>query len=102
MRVPSPLTIDQVRLNPGPERLATEDSSSKVERATFRIVHRRIELLAVQHEERLEGRVADTFVAIDKGMIQHEGVNERGALGREAEIQIGAIKRGPRLREGRF
>ena len=89
-------------LNPRAERLATECAGGKVQKAPLRLLDCRVKLLPVQHEERFERRVADALVAINERMIQDQSVGKRGALGRKADVQIGSVKGGTRLRDGRL
>ena len=64
------------------------------------LVDRRIDLEAVQQQERLHCGVGDPHVAIQKRMIHHQGERERRSLLDGRSVEIDTIEGHSRLRQG--
>jgi len=75
---------EEVRLGPAPTRHAEDGFLS--------LMHRRIELMAIEEEECLKGRMADTLVPIGERVVLHQRESERGRLFRQVRIQVGPAK----------
>ena len=88
--------------NPSHELIAAAVAARYIENHSFRLVHRRVELESVQQQNRLEGGVANPFVAVDERVVLDQRKRQRGSLGRQVGIQILACERHPRLRSGRL
>src|SRR2546422_1626604 len=74
----------------------------QIEHDAFLITDRRIDLGAVQNEERLHGGMANALVAIEESVALEQGKAQRRCLLHQRGIQVGSTKAGLGLRDGRF
>jgi hypothetical protein len=54
-----------------------DKAGSKIEHEALLFVHRRDDLRAVQHQERLHGRVGNALVSVQERVIESEGEPQR-------------------------
>ena len=82
--------------------LTIEDASSHIEHQSFLFIYFRNDLEAVQNEKDFHRSVSDPFIAIQKRMIEREGVTQRGGLRRECRVKVGSAEGRARLGECRL
>ncbi len=75
-------------LNPFDQGVPLEVPGCKLQHELFLLVHRRTELMSVQQQKHLYGRMADAFVAIDKGMVEDKRKTEGCSFGCQVWIEV--------------
>src|SRR5712691_11791289 len=84
-------------------QLSTFDpASGEIEHETLLILYKRIDLTAVENQERLHGGVADALVAVHERVASNQREAQDRGLINQGWIQVDAAERGLGLGDGRL
>lgn len=91
-----------MRTNPLHKFIARDRARGNTENHHFRGIDVCAQFKSIQHEKYFKRRVSDTFVAVDKRMIENQREAERRCFFFKRRIQLSAVERGSRLRHSGF
>ena len=92
----------EVLTQPVGELASVDAAGGQIQHDALLLIKAGIDLCAVQHEKRFHGGMADSLVAVDKGMVSHQREAEGGRLLRQRWIEVATGQRHLGLGEGRF